>query len=152
MSEQQVSALPLLDQLGQEHLHTVDGTPQVDVDGRPPVVVGHRGDRPGHGDTGVVEHQVHGTEQPERLVCQVADVLEPTDVTNHAVGLQAVRPQSVDGLVQGGLVNIGEDDPCAARRELPRGGQADSTGAAGDDRPAALETVHGRRTYPGSGC
>ena len=147
--EQDVAALALLDDAGQERLDAVDRAPQVDVDRPAPVVVGHVEDRAADGDAGVVEHDVDLAEGIERGVGHRLHGLQRAHVADDAVGLGTVGAQLGDGAVEGALLDVGQHDLGPLRRQHLRRRQADPAGAAGDDGPLAVERVHGRRSWQG---
>ena len=98
------------------------------------------------GDPRVVEHQVHLAEQAEGFVGQVLDGLQLSDVADDPVRLGAVGPQSLDGGVQRGLIDVGQHDSCAPPGELLCAGEPDTARTAGDHRSASLECLHGAKT------
>ena len=105
-------ALTLCEQPGQEDLYTVDRSPQVDVDREMPIVVGHRRDRTGQRDTRVVEHEVHGAEQPERLVGEMAHLIEVPHIADHAMCLESLGAQSLHRIGERRFVDVAEHHLC----------------------------------------
>ena len=105
-----MATLTLVDDPWQERLDAVDRSPQVDIDDPPPVVVRHLGHWPADRDPGVVEHDVHGTEQAERLIGQALHRGERADVARHTVCFDARVSQPVDRGDQRDLLDVGQHD------------------------------------------
>jgi hypothetical protein len=94
-------------------------------------------DRAVAGDPGVGEDEVDAAERLDSSSygllhgLQVAHVREDAD--------RPVGTDRGDDLVEGVLVEVGEDQPHPSFREGGRGGSADAAGSSGDERDQAFE-------------
>jgi hypothetical protein len=90
---------------------------------------------------------VYPAEEAERLVSEVSNLLEVADIAYDALRGKPFGAQAIYGLVKRGPFDVCQHDAGAAAREPLRRGEADATGAAGDDSAPSFEPIHGSGRY-----
>ena len=127
----------LLDHCGEQGVGEFDRGDQIDLDEPPDRVDGHRRERPGMAEAGVVDQHVDPSEGIHRLVC------EPQAVRRRGEVRDQRPPADLAGDV-GSACHVAavHQDPSARRSETDRGGAADSGRCAGDQHDSVVQ-LHG---------
>jgi hypothetical protein len=139
------------DHPGHERLDAVEDAPHVDGEGPLPVVrvvLPHPALGAG-ADTGVVAQHVHRAVRAVHVLGEREDLGALPDVHHAREDVGAVLAQLTGGLLQGALLDVGEDHLEPVGREAPCHREADAARRAGDDGDLSRPQFH--QTLPSGG-
>lgn len=121
------------DQMRHHRLASQESALQSNIDNQIPVFLAHLGQEPITRKSGVVDEDVEAAEHRDGFVYEALSIVTFGDVSDDAMGREAVGAQFRGGRLRQFLLNVADDHLGALFGQAPRGGGPQAPGRSGDD-------------------